>query len=424
MNGENLKSFSLDTSAIVHLAVLQDGHANLFRLSSTLDDMVDVDILQNAINKLSNRFPTLVAGIQYKISGYVVTSASQPPKVQPEQEILENMNEQEIQTCAMRILYCKNVISVEFFHALTDGYGAMQFLKALLYEYLNLTQKIEPIHVNGILAIEDKADPLEWEDSCCAHAGKERTVPNYNQSYQMPTDCEQFNTIYTTTIDFSLEEILNKSRSYHVTITTLLTTILVTSIMELQTRQNPRKKRPVSVMVPINLRKYFTSKSLRNFSLYAIPGMNYGEEKGSIHDQLKRIGQQLHEQVSIPHLKGMISNNVSLAENRFIRILPRRMKCCAIRIGHRYFGSKQSSITLSNLGEIQLPEQMAAHVKMIDFVLTPRILSHYNCGVISYDGILRINFSRYCPCERLEPIFIEKCITYGLVPNKIMKGDV
>ena len=39
--------------------------------------------------------------------------------------------------CAFRVLVYKNRVAVEFFHALTDGTGALVFVKTLLAEYLS-----------------------------------------------------------------------------------------------------------------------------------------------------------------------------------------------------------------------------------------------------------------------------------------------
>ena len=79
-----------------------------------------------------------------------------------------------------------------------------------------------------------------------------------------------------------------------------------------------------------------------------------------------------------------------------------------MRIAYKYFGESNSSITLTNLGNVQLPPEMAPHVEGLRCTLTPRTGSPYNCGVIAMDGKLTITLSRFCHHTELEDIFFSK----------------
>lgn len=136
MEENHTKTYPLDSSAMVHLASMQEGYTNTFRVFAALTKKVDPKALQRALDRISPRFPTIVAGIRRGIFQYKVVPVCSPPAVKPDSAVLAYMPEEMIRTCAMRVLYKEKEISVEFFHALTDGYGGLMFVQALLTEYL------------------------------------------------------------------------------------------------------------------------------------------------------------------------------------------------------------------------------------------------------------------------------------------------
>lgn len=157
------------------------------------------------------------------------------------------MSDKEIQSCAARVLYGKHHIAVEFFHSLTDGTGGLQFLKALLTEYLGTPQ--EPL--------DEKA---AWEDSYLRYAdGRPAPLPG-GTSWLLPAAPEN-GTITRTTLVFSLEKLQEKLRAEHMTPTVFFTTLLAQTAMELQRRQvtPDRPLSSVQLMVPVDLRRRFSS---------------------------------------------------------------------------------------------------------------------------------------------------------------------
>ena len=66
-----------------------------------------------------------------------------------------------------------------------------------------------------------------------------------------------------TEVIIPVKETLTKARSYGVSITVFLTAMLLCSIHE-EIPKN-RQKRPIALMIPVNLRNYFPSQSMGNF---------------------------------------------------------------------------------------------------------------------------------------------------------------
>lgn len=90
------------------------------------------------------------------------------------------------------------------------------------------------------------------------------------------------------------------------------------------------------------------------------------------------------------------------------RMAPLFFKWAVVRLIHQIMGESNSCISLSNLGVVTMPKEMNQYVKGIDFILTPKVKSSYNCGVVSFDNKISISFSRSCVTSELEDVFFEK----------------
>lgn len=415
--------FNLDNSGIIHLANLRTGKSNIFRLAVALNDAVRPEVLQEALNTVTPRFPTLVAGIRDSISRYLVVSVNTPPEVQPDRRPLAFMPLREIRKCAMRVLYSEKEIAVEFFHSLTDGHGGFVFFKAMLAEYFKQLYGVECTDSGEIPVPEQMPMKEETTDSFLTYAGEKKAAFNAVQSY-LPGEHMPESPLHITTGIFEVQDLLGASHRFGVSLTTFLTAVMAKSLMEVQTLHQKigEKLKPVQIMVPINLRRKFPSKTLRNFSLYALPCVRHGDMKLPFEKFVRRIDNQLREQFTEEQLKAMMATNVQLDRNWFLRMLPLAVKCTALRIGSHFLGERNSSLTLSNLGDMKFPKEMQRYINNVRVFLSARTRSPYNCGAVSYNGRLYFNFSRNGSIPELEPVFFRNLCAMGCVPRVEVNG--
>ena len=76
----------------------------------------------------------------------------------------------------VRFYYYRERISVEVFHALSDGGGAIVFFRTLLAEYLRQTGVDVPAG-NGVLDLNEPPREEELEDAYARYAGRARLRP-------------------------------------------------------------------------------------------------------------------------------------------------------------------------------------------------------------------------------------------------------
>ncbi len=410
--------FRMDHSGMIHMATLRSGKANIFRLSVTLNEAVQPEMLQEAFRIIAPRFPTLVAGVESGFLRHYVVPCETLPVVTEDNSPLHDMTPETIRSCAMRVLYRKDKIITEFFHSLTDGYGGTVFLKALLAEYLHLTHGISLPEETEIPLSSQLPQLCETTDSFSEYRSKKRRGFNRVRSYQ-PSGTEDEPTTHITTGIFDVNLLLQAAHRYQMTLTSFLTTVMAEALMELQQRQKKpgKKAKPIQILVPVNLRKIFPSRTLRNFSLYALPCVRSEDSRRTFPELANHIHAQIQQQLSVAYLRSMIETTAALEHNAFLRLLPLHLKCIGLRIGFRLCGSRTSSLTLSNLGQFQFPEPMRPFIRHTDFILSPRTRTPYNCGVVSCNGKLHINFTRSCKNPELERIFFRKLSEKKCIPE-------
>jgi len=401
--------FAVDNASILYLSLIRKDHTNTFRFTMTLCETVSPEILQQAVDRVYRRFPSVIAGFIPGFFRYLQVPARTPPQVQPDPGMLITMGKEELKQCAYRVYYQENRIIIEAFHALTDGFGAIASLTTLAAEYIRIRYGVHIPVEKTLVDIQQSPEEQEVSDSYLTYEeGTPLHLPS-RYAYQLPGAPQIRTGVHTSSFTVDTRRVLEVSRSYGVSITALLSTIMAQSVMEIQQRhRNSARLLPVRVMVPVDLRRLFPSKTLRNFILYALPTMEPQDARKPLAELFRSFGSQLKDQVERKRLASIMAYNVRTQRSWFFQAIPLFLKCAAMRLIYRFFGESNSSVTVTNLGNVTLPEQMLPYVTDIRVFLTPRVRSPYNCAVIAYNGLLSINVSRFCAQPELENVFYSK----------------
>lgn len=408
MKKNTKKLYAVDNSSILFFALMRKTHANSYRFTMTLSEPVCPETLQQAVDRIYRRFPTVIAGFLPGFFHYFQFPAVLPPQVQPDPGCLNTMTKEELHRCAYRVFYKDNTVSIEAFHALTDGYGAIASFTTLMAEYLRIKHGIDIPAVETVRNLEDLPSQSEISDDYLKHQdGKPLHLPS-RYAYQIPGTPNPCWKVLNTTLQYPVQQIVDTAHRCGVSANTLLSGVLASTIMEIQEKQNAGAIKPVRIMVPIDLRRFFESCTLRNFIWYVLPTMEPADRELPLEELLKKFQVQFKDQMERKRIASIIKYNVKTQLSWFFRLLPRVLKYALMRLAYRYFGESNSSVTITNLGNVKLPEQMKPYIQKLDCVLTPRVHSPYGCAVISYGGILSINISRFCEESELETIFVRK----------------
>ena len=283
----------------------------------------------------------------------------------------------------------------------------MASFTTLVAEYLRLRHGVEIPIAGTLRSLEETPQEHELEDSYELHeAGNPLHLPS-RYSYQLPRSADADWNVQTCARTYSTADILAAARNLGVSATGLFSGLMAAAVMELQQR-GANRRLPVRIMIPVDLRRMFESRTLRNFILYALPTMEPGDEKKPLKELLASFHNQLREQVQKHRMAAIMAYNVRTQRSVWFRAIPRAVKCFAMRTAYRFFGESNSSITLTNLGGVSLPREMEPYVAGLEVILTPRAGSPYNCAIISLGDRMTINLSRFGNDRRLEELFFGK----------------
>ena len=394
---------AIDNSALMYLSLLRRDHANTYRFTVRLTDPVHPHVLQQAADRIFHRFPGIFAGFHPGFFSYSQVPAAAAPVVRQDDGLLRTLSKEEVRCCPYRIFHAGNEISVEIFHALTDGFGAMATIRALLGEYLYLLHGIRSPERTTVCAEDSENLGEELRDAYLDHSEETpASVPN-RTACLLPNNQRNWE-VKAVSRPFLTDRLLRGAKACGVSLTAFLTGIMAESIQELQFGEG----KPVRIMVPIDLRKLNPSKTLRNYILYALPTLEPEQARLPRNQRMEILHRQLREQVTAEYLFPQVARNVRLQGMLLFRMLPLPVKRLLTRVSYGIYGERNSSITLTNLGNVTFSAELRPYVREMDVLLTPRRKSPYNCALISCGGETRISITRFNQHPNFEERFFRK----------------
>lgn len=404
----SLRWVRLDNAAKIYPAARRSEWSSIFRQSISLKEEIDISILESALNVTIKRFPSIAARLRKGLFWYYLQQIEKPPKIRNEQSYpLVFMSNREMRRCAFRIIVYNNRIAIEFFHSLTDGTGALIFLKTLTAEYLEQKYKISIPCEDGILDRNETPKNHELEDSFLKYAGKYTISRRATDAWRLTKDIQKNGFLNLTCFNLPVKETLDVAHKYNTTITVFLSAVMMQALFNLQKEKVPNinKRKRIKLFIPVNLRQLFPSKTLRNFAMYTIPEIDPRLGEYSFEEICKIIQCKMGLEINQKHMSSVIATNVSNELNPLVRLIPLPIKNMVMKAIFNSVGEKKSCLSLSNIGLAKMPDIMKQYVERLDFILGVQADAPYNCGVISFNDTIYINFIRTIRDAELERHF-------------------
>ncbi len=408
----------LDHAAKLYASMGKDSNTATFRLSATLTERIDPEVLQKATDQTMNRYAKFRVHLAKGIFWSFLSRNTNSLVVEREWDYpCYPIRAKGPTSHLIRVLYFENRVSVEFFHALTDGTGGLSFLKTLVMAYLGLQGHV--IHTEGLMISPDGL-PHTGEDSDAFVDFQSEWLEHINPQRRF---AQKARGVYGTAFDpyghnvveaiLSSDALKTVAKEYGVSVTTLLLAATLKALAN--TDQKPDDRRFV-IAVPVNLRKAFLSNTLRNFFIV----VNIGETidaKADFREIVLGVENEMAEKLTRESLAETVADTMHFDNNLPSRMLPNFLKRFAIRFGFQHFSQPATSMTLSNLGEVQIPPEMEPFVERIGFVLYPDSGSPINVAVVACNGLATISFAR----SIVEADFV---LNYVNLLNDLVEGDI
>lgn len=408
--------YKLDLSAIVYPTLQRKDFSSVYRLSVVLKEPVKPEVLQEALDRTLPRFPTYKAAIRKGLFWRYLEPNNRPgPFVQPD---IKNpcmpMPFKANNRYLVRVYYYGCRIALEAHHSLGDGTGGMCVLQTLTAEYLRLLgKKME----NGgvVLDIAEKPEPEELEDAYMKYANSKVCPPRpQEKTYRVRGTAEPFYTLNIIDGIMSSSQVAQAAKKYDATVTEYLNAVLLYALMQKQENDFHLKLRPVKIAMPVNLRRFFPSKTLRNFITMIYPGIDPRLGEYTFAEIVAHVRGYMRYYINEKFLRGDITTNASTQKNPFIRVVPLFIKDFVVRTFYTKVQDKNSSAGLTNMGRLIVPESMKPYIERFDIYMGQPFSRRTNCAIISFEDTLTVNFASSIVEADVERYFFRKLVQEGI----------
>ena len=406
----------LDNAAKIYPPAKGRRSPSMFRLSMELTEEVDKAVLEQALKSTLKRMPSFSQHLKRGFFWYHFEHKQDIPPVSNEiRNPCVYLNVRENKGFQFRVSYYKKRIAVDFFHVVTDGTGGLTFVKTLVAEYLSIKHELAIPRGNGILDCKEIPQKAEYEDSFLKYAKPMKISRLEQPAYHIKGTREEYGVIHITTGIMPLDEIRSKAKEYGATINEFLTAALILAIYNIQQKENHpfRKRQAVKVCIPINLRKHFSSRTLRNFTSYANLGIVPTLGNYTMEETIAIIRHGMALEANKKMLTAKFSTNVASEKNLFLKLAPLYLKDPIMKLYFIMNGDRYNSVTLSNLGMVRLPDEMSQYVERVSFMLGAA-RNPLACACISFENKLCFNIIRTIEEPLLERTFFSMLTEMGI----------
>ena len=366
----------LDNAAQAFPAATGKKDSRVFRFYCVLKERIDADILQKALDLTMEKYPVFRFVLRKGLFWFYMEPRELPALVRKEDSPpCSRIYVPDQKRLLFEVTYYKNRINLEVFHGLTDGTGAMQFLKELVRNYLILTYPDASFPETDIG--EELTESDYEEDSFSQYyTGRKSRAGKSRKAYQLKGERLEQSEMQITELILSASEVHRKAKEYGVSVTAYLAAVFLYAIYEEVPKS--RLKRPVSLMIPVNLRNFFPSGSMTNFWSWIETAFDF-RENTKLEDVIRKMKEMFGKDSVEKEISGRMNELVRLEKNPFLRAVPLEIKNLFLLAGTT-LGGRSVTAVYSNMGRIQMADEYEDYIERFGFFASTDKMQMCSCS--------------------------------------------
>ena len=353
--------YELDNAAKIVPPTTKGSDTRVFRISCELKEEVDGEILQRALDKTVPDFPYFACVLRRGLFWYYLDSSSIRAVVQPENKpACAPIYQDGRRKLLYRVNYHRRRINLEMFHVLTDGTGAIAFLKTIVCRYLQIRHDIEYLEREERSSAKDKtADAFNryYEQDKKGTPREQQTLPRKAYHLQGERDDNLQSHLIEGTV--SAKRFLKVTKEHGATAAAFSTALFMEAILEEMSVRE--KKLPIVLSVPVNLRNYYPSETARNFFGVINVAFDPSDYDGTLDSILHVVQDSFKRQLEEEQVALTMNGYSRLEHNIMIKAVPLVLKNLVIGWVNAAM-QKGITGTVSNVGKVTLPEPFVPYV--------------------------------------------------------------
>ena len=266
-----------------------------------------------------------------------------------------------------------------------------------------------------VLDVNGEPDPEELEDAYMRYANAQVRPPRPGEkAYRVRGTKEPFYTLNIIDGIMSVKQVMAVAAKYNATITEYLNSVLLYALLQKQEHSWHRRLLPVKIAMPVNLRRFFPSKTLRNFITMVYPSIDPRLGEYTFDEIVIHVRNYMRYYINEKFLRGDITTNAATQRHPLIRIVPLFIKDFTVRLFYTKVQDKNSSAGLTNMGALRVPEDMKPYIERFDIYMGQPFSSRTNCAIASFEDTLTINFASSIKEADVERYFFRKLVQDGI----------
>lgn len=390
----------LDNAAKIFPPTTNEKDPKVFRFTCELKDEVDQEQLQIALNKTMELFPVYSFVLRSGVFWYYLEKTELWPKIREEYKLpCSTLYHPNRRNLLFEVTYYKKRINLEVYHALSDGTGALEFLKTLLHFYItdryqedfkdqlpkldydaSISQKMDDSFLKHYTGIA-KPNQMSWLTNTLV-MNKIKITRAYQITGRRPID----NRMKVIEGVMPVKDILELSHRYHTTLTVYLTALFIMAIYQEMPARSRRA--PVVLSVPVNLRTFFPSVTARNFFGTIHIRYQFNKDNARLEDVIAEVKTAFEQELTQEKLSEHMNRLSALEHNAFMRVVPLVIKDKVLRYAN-HLNDKGITASLSNVGKITMPKELAPYINMFNCFFSAR---RPQIGMCSFGEKLVVSF--------------------------------
>lgn len=396
----------LDNSAKIFPISAGRKYSTVFRLSVVLKEKINPNVLEKAVNMALEQYKSFKVRMKTGFFWYYLEENQKKPIIEEEKDYpCQYINPRTNNNYLFKVTYFENKINIDIFHALTDGNNGTTFFKEIVYNYLELMYP-------EVFQDERRARNLEiveynTEDSYIKNYDKKaKSNASSKKAYVLKGNFLKLGAVSAIHEMIDLNALKEESKKYEATITQYLTAVLIYSIYE-ENYKKSKSKKPIKVCIPVNLKKYFASKTMSNFFSYITLEANMDDKNMDTFEKiLEFVKVDFKNRLVEEEIIKTMSANVKLGNNPIVRIVPLELKKLLVRLSYIEI-RKYTTITFSNIGRIGIIGKYQDYIDYFLFLIAPESVEKIKCSSCSFGNKMVFTFTSILDNNKIQKKFYE-----------------
>ena len=353
--------YRVDNVAKVFLASANERDTRSFRITCTLKEDIEENILSEAVKIAAKERPQYQVTILSGFFWHYMEQIDDEPVVTKEFERPCPMlnDSKTFGKLHYRVTYFNKRINLDFFHAIADGNGAIEFLNLIVYHYLKLKHSDE---IPNLTMTSGASEADLSEDSFRHYYSKNKKnikKKKDKNAYQIKGAKLPYNQIQFMEVHMNVKDVLKKAKENNVSLTSYIASKLMMCIY----KDMPVIKRiqPVTISMPVNLRNYYPSYTSRNF-FNSVNVSHVFKNTDTFESVATQFQADLKNELTPEAVEARMYDYEKLERFFFIKIFPLFIKNPVVNMVTKSKAKKVTAV-VSNLGILKVPEELADYIE-------------------------------------------------------------